>query len=654
MLQRSRFLLLFFFAGFLFANAQQLSDKTVLTIADKPVTAGEFLRVYKKNLNLVADAEQKKVENYLNLYIDYKLKVEAAYAMGLDTTTAHKTEYRKYKHKLATTYMNVGEVTDELMKEAFARQKEQILARHILIGVSPDALPQDTLAAYNEAVKLRGEVMSGERDFEQAARQFSDDPSAPDMGGYIDWFSVFKMVYPFETVAYNTPVGEVSDVFRTQFGYHFLEVLDRRVVAPEVTVSHIMIAPKKDDPDFDPEARINELYSNLQQGASFEELAKQYSDDRNTAENGGQLRRFGPGQLNAESFERQAFALANAGDYSKPFETDFGWHVVKLLERHPYPTFEQVQSRLRQQVQQARRLDYIKELSKQELKDRYGVVSPDHVIPFFTEFLTDSITTKTWKYTDTLNPKMKTELFTLGTTTFTYDDFARFIEDRQRLSRKAANTYGAAKLFYDEFELATIRDYFKDHLDEEDEGFANVVREYKEGLLIFDLMENTIWGKVRKDSVGLQDFYNTNISQYQYKQRLTGLIATTPNESVAKKLRKELKKGATLEDLKTMFNSDDETQVLFSEGTYEAGHRLLPKDYELANGVSKIHNNNGQFTIIRTDQLIAPTAIPLDKIRGKVMGDYQQALEAGFMAELKSKFTVNIDQQVLSEIKAQL
>lgn len=654
MLRRATLLILLLGLGIQFTQAQELEDKTVLTIADQNISAGEFLRVYKKNLNLVANEDQRKVDNYLNLYVDYKLKVAEAYARGLDTVVAHKEEYRKYKHKLATTYMNVGEVTDDLMKEAFARQKEEIKARHILIGVSMDALPQDTLVAYNEAVKLRAEILSGKRDFEQAARQFSDDPSAPDMGGYIDWFSVFKMVYPFETVAYNTAVGETSDVFRTQFGYHFVEVLDRREVAQEVTVAHIMISPKDEDPDFDPEARINELYSNIQQGASFEELAKQYSDDRNTAENGGKLRRFGPGQLNAEKFERSAFALANAGDISEPFQTDFGWHIVKLLERHAYPKFEDVQARLKQQVQQAQRLDYIKALSKLELKERYGVTTPDHVVPFFTEFLTDSITKKTWKYTDTLNPKMKTVLFTLGKETFTYDDFARFIEDRQRKTPRHMNTYGAAVAFYNDFELATIRDYFKDHLDEEDEGFADVVREYKEGLLIFDLMESTIWGRVRNDSTGLENFYADNIANYQYKQRLTGIIATTPNEAVAKKLRKELKRGTSLEELKAMFNSGDETQVLFSEGTYEAGNRLLPADYKLSSGVSKVHNNNGQFTVIRTEELIAPTAIPLDKIRGRVMGDFQQAIEADFMSELKTKFDVTVDQQVLQEIKAQL
>ncbi|MDC7999207.1 peptidylprolyl isomerase [Gilvibacter sediminis] len=654
MLKRSllslSFVALTIFGGF----AQQLEDKTVLTIGDNAITAGEFMRVYNKNLNLVADAEQRKVDNYLDLYIDYKLKVAEAYDMGLDQTEAHKTEYRKYKHKLATTYMNVGEVTDGLMKEAFKRQQEEIRARHIVISVTADDLPQDTLAAYNKAVKLRQEIIDGKRDFENAARQFSGDPSAADTGGDLGWFSVFKMVYPFETVAYNTPVGEISEIVRTQFGYHFIEVLDRRLVAKQVTVAHIMISPKQDDPNFDAEARINELYGNIQQGASFEDLARQYSDDKNTAQDGGKLSRFGPGMLNAENFERAAFSLENPGDMSKPLQTDFGWHIIKLLERHEYPTFEEVEPRLKQKVQQAQRLDFIKAMSIQELKARYNVTTPDHVVPFFADFLTDSIKTKTWKYTDSLNPAMKTEIFNLNGTSFTYDDFARFIEERQRKSARKGTTYGAAKTFYSEFELATIRDFFKDNLDKEDQGFANIVQEYKEGLLIFDLMESEIWGKVRKDSTGLEAFYNDQIENYQYKPRVVGLVASTPNESVAKKVRKALKKGATLAELQAQFNTENETQVIFSQGTYAAGHRLLPEAYKLATGVSKVYNKAGQFTVIRTDELLAPTAIPLETIRGRVMGDYQAALESTFMERLKKKFKVKIDQAVLKEIKAQL
>ena len=636
------------------AHAQQLEDKTVLTIGDKAITAGEFMRVYNKNLNLVTDASQREVDNYLDLYIDYKLKVAEAYDMGLDQTEAHQTEYRKYKHKLATTYMNVGEVTDGLMKEAYARQAEQIHARHILIKVSVDDLPQDTLAAYNKAVKIRQEILDGKRDFETAARLFSADPSAADTGGDLGWVSVFKMVYQFETVAYNTPVGEMSPVFRSQFGYHFMEILGRRPMEQQVTVAHIMISPKADDPNFDAEARINEIYSNIQQGASFEDLARQYSDDKNTAQDGGKLNRFGPGMLNAQNFERAAFGLKNPGDIAKPIQTDFGWHIIKLIERHPRPSYEDLESQLKQKVQQAQRLDYIKSMSKQDLKARYNVTTPDHVVPFFTEFLTDSITKKTWKYTDSLNPVMKTEIFNLNGTSFTYDDFARFIEERQRKSARQNTTYGAAKVFYSEFELSAIRDYFKDNLDLEDEGFANIVQEYKEGLLIFDLMESEIWGKVRKDSTGLEAFYQNQIGSYQYKPRMTGLIASTPSEAVAKKVRKALKKGASLEELQATFNADGETQVIFSEGTYAEGHRLLPENFKFASGVSKVYNKAGQFTVIRTDELLAPTAIPLDTIRGRVMGDYQAALESSFMEQLKKKFKVNIDQAVLQEIKAQL
>lgn len=637
-----------------FAQGQRLEDKTIISINDTPVKAGEFLRVYQKNLELVEDQKQKELDNYLNLYIDYKLKVAQAFDLGLDTLKSHKEEYRKYKHKLATSYMAVRQVTDTLMREAFARQKEQLYARHILISAGVDALPQDTVKAYNLLVKLRGEIIDGTRDFELTAREFSADPGAADTGGDLGWFSVFRMVYPFETVAYNTPVGEISPVFRTQFGYHIVEVLDRRIVAKEVTAAHIMITPKSNDPSFDPEQRIKEIYSNLQQGASFSDLASQFSDDRNTAVNGGQLKRFGPGQLNAADFEDQAFALANPGDYSAPFKTDYGWHIVKLLERHEYPAFEEVQGRLRRQVEQAQRLDYIKSVTRERLKARYNLESPEHVITFFTEFLTDSITNKTWVYSDSLNPKMKTVIFKLPEAEYTYHDFANFIIDRQQKSKRYQTTYGASKEFFNEFELFTLREYFKDHLDLEDQGFANIVQEYKEGLLIFDLMETHVWGRAKEDTLGLNAFYNANKANYRYKDRVAGIVAVTSDSDIANAVRRDLRKGKTVEELKAIYAQDGAVQVIFTEGTFEQGARELPADFKIKEGVSKVYNTETQYTVIQVLQVIPATEKPLDRIRGQVMGDYQTQLESQMMTEIKGKFTVTINNEVLEEIKNQL
>lgn len=634
--------------------AQNLEDKTIITVNNTAVSVGEFLGVYKKNLELVTDQKQKELDNYLNLYIDYKLKVAEAYDRQLDTSKTHKDEYRLYKHKLATNYMAARKVTDTLIQEAYERNKEQILARHILIDVSPDALPQDTLAAYNRISKLREEIVKGSLNFDVAARANSSDPSAADTGGNLGWFTVFSMVYQFETVAYNTPVGEISPVFRTQFGYHIIEVLGRRAMAKEVTAAHIMITPKKDDPNFDPEAIINELYSNLQQGASFSELAKQFSDDKNTAVNGGELKRFGPGQLNAENFEQQAFSLKNPGDYSKPFKTAYGWHIVKLIQRYEFPSYEEMIPRLKQRVEQANRLDYIKSVTKESLKERYNIKSSQEVIPFFTNFLTDSITKKTWVYADSTNPAMKRVLFKLPVEEITYHDFAKFIEERQTKSRRYDNTAAAAKGFYEEFELTALREYFKDHLDLEDKEFAKIVREYKEGLLIFDLMESAIWNKVKDDTLGLEAFYNANKNNYKFKERISGIIAVGPDKTVLNQIRSKFKKGVPLSELKAEFAQDNKVQVIFTEGTFEVDSRKLPEDFKVKKGVSKLYNTNKQFTVVLVEEVIPVSVKPLNTIRGQVMGDYQAKLEAGLMVELKEKFPVSVNKEVLEEIKQQL
>ncbi len=631
--------------------AQDLEEKVILTVDDRPVTAGEFMRVYNKNLELVQDPEQKDLDNYLSLYVDYKLKVAEAYSRKLDTTSMHALEYRKYKHQLATTYMSVNDVTDDLMKEAYGRLSEQINVRHILINSNRDALPQDTLVAYNKLAKIRADVLAGKEDFEVAARKYSDDPSAPSTGGNLGWFSAFKMMYPFEIVAYNTPVGETSQVFRTPFGFHFLEVLDRRNVAKEVTVAHIMITSKKDDPSFNAEQRIGEIYGNLQQGGSFEEIAKQFSDDKNTAVNGGKLNRFGPGQLNAEDFEEQAFAVKNIGEYSVPFKSDYGWHIVKLLERHEYPSYEELAPRLKKQVQQAHRLDFIKSITVEELMERYNVEYPQHVVDFFTDFFNESITKKEWEYTDTLNPKLKTVIYQLPHATYTYDDFARFVLVRQKRSARHSNTYGAAKGYLEEYELQTLREYFKDHLDLEDPEFAKVVAEYKEGLLIFDLMDQTIWGAVKRDTVGLENFYRENQQNYQYKKRVNALITQSPSKDVAKEVRSRLKKNASLASLKEEFAQEGAVKVIFTQGVFEIDARELPEGFSARKGVSKVYNTNDQYSVISVANILPTSIKPLKSVKGQVMGDYQTQLEKDFMQNLHEKFDVVVNQDVLNEVK---
>ncbi|UPT71482.1 MAG: peptidylprolyl isomerase [Flavobacterium sp. JAD_PAG50586_2] len=345
-----------FFFGLLFlmsiAGIAQNSTKEVLfTINEKPYYTDEFSRIYKKNLDLVKDDTQKDLNQYLDLFVGYKLKVNKAYKLGLQNNAPYQNELKSYRTQLAKTYFNDTKITQELLEEGYNRLQKEIKTSHILVLADENATPEDTLKAYNKINDIRKKALAGE-DFAALAVQYSEDPSAKDNKGDLGYFSAFRMVYPFENAAYNTPKGEVSKIIRTRFGYHILKIYDVRANRGEITVAHIMILnPKPEETDKDKAKNtINDIYSKISQGEKFEDLAKQFSEDKSSSSKGGLLNKFGSGQLSSEEFENTAFSLANVGDISKPFQSQFGWHIVKLIEKHPIKTMEEMKPELETKI----------------------------------------------------------------------------------------------------------------------------------------------------------------------------------------------------------------------------------------------------------------------------------------------------------------
>ncbi len=285
----TRKILFICFAIFLVNIQAQVSNNDVLfTVAEEPVYASEFVRIFNKNLDLVQDESQKDVDEYLNLFVNYKLKIAEARTQGLDDKPAYKRELANYKKQLAKNYLTDTEVTDELVEEAYYRMINEIKANHILIRLDESASPEDTLAAYNELVKLRDRVKV--EGFEKVKQEVHNGQTvyAEELG----YFTGFKMVYDFENVAYTTEVGEISMPFKTKFGYHIVIVEDKRESRGERTVAHIMLSNKANDKEESSEIRINEIYKKIEQGESFEALAKQFSEDKSSAAKGGELAPF--------------------------------------------------------------------------------------------------------------------------------------------------------------------------------------------------------------------------------------------------------------------------------------------------------------------------------------------------------------------------
>ena len=633
------------------AQSQELDNQVLMTVDGTPVYASEFVRVYNKNLELVQDESQKDVEQYMDLFVDYKLKIREAEEQGLDTILKFKREFQTYRNQLARNFLTDTKVTENLVKEAYDRTIEEVNANHILIRVDENASAQDSLKAYNKILEIREQAING-KDFEVLARQYSQDPSAKENAGNLGWFTALRMVYDFEDQAYKTAVGEISEPFRTRFGYHILKVNERRKANGEVEVAHIMVAPKPKDAAFSAESRIKELYQKVQQGEDFGVLAKQFSDDRNSARDEGKLNRFGSGKLNSPKFENVAFSLKEAGEVSEPFETQYGWHIVKLLEKFPIGTYAEMRGELEKKVTKDSRANLISDALIDTLKVNYGIGDQREAISFFNSFITDDISKGTWRATDTTG--LDKVLFSLRDTDITYKDFAEYAYRKQ--SRKG--TSGDKAVLIDKwmksFVKETLVDYHRENLESEDAEFNNVVQEYRDGLLLFDLMEKNIWQKAKKDTLGLRQFYENNSDKYQWPKRVDVTIAKVNNKADAKTVRSLLKNGIVESEIKAKINSEADLSTLFTSGTFSIDNQELPKGYKPKVGVAKAVKDGDYYVIVKTKNVIPAGPKTLKEAKGKVVSDYQDFIEKKWLASLSEKYDVTINQNVLNSLKQRL
>ncbi|WP_242206038.1 peptidylprolyl isomerase [Aestuariivivens insulae] len=632
---------LFFILG---SKAQTPKEDILFSVDGEPVYVSEFLRVYNKNLDLVQDESQKDVDEYLTLFTNYKLKLKEAKALGLDEKESYKRELATYKKQLANSFISDAKVTEALVKEAYERVSNDVKANHILVRVDKDASPQDTLAAYNQILKLRERALN--EGFDTVRQEVHNGQTI--FGEELGYFTGFKMVYKFENAAYNTPVGEISQPFRTRFGYHIVKVFDKRKSRGERTVAHIMIGLNSQDANGDPEARINDIYKKINQGEDFEALAKQFSDDKSSAPNGGRLKPFSGGQLSAPEFEDVAFSLEHIGDVSKPFKTKFGWHIVKLYGKIPVAPFEVLKPELEAMVKRDDRSRLIDEALYSKLKKQYQISDKQPALDYFVSILNDNYFKRTWELPEdfTLNKP----LVKIGDKQFTYNDFGLYLLKSQRGLQKREPFKIMVAKHYNAFLNSCLVKYKEDHLEFENEEFAHIVDEYRDGLLLFDLMESTIWNAAN-DSTEIQNFYKTHKANYSAPERIDALVASSSKQKPLKKVGKLLEQGMAVDQIKKLVNSNDNIEVIFTQGIMEASHQSLPKDYKFKKGLSKIYKHNSGYVLVQTKEVLPKTLKAFEDAKGAVISDYQEYKEMQWVKELRKKYKVIIDDKVLNEVK---
>ena len=607
--------------------------QTLFTVGKATVSTQEFNYLYRKNHHhKPEDFTAAKVEEYLNLYVNFKLKVSEAMNRGMDTTRTFQREFDQYREEIKKPYVSEGDDLDRLVKEAFQRMGEQVRASHILLMVKADASPADTLAVWNRIADIRKRAVGGEN-FTTLAKEFSEEPGAKTSGGDLGYFSVMDMVYPFETAAYNTKVGEVSPIVKTRFGYHIIKVIDHRPVAGEVEVSHIMLRTGAGD---DAKARNTafEVNDQLKAGGKWDELCKQYSEDPNTKNSGGRLRQFGLGTfaVSAPEFEQVVFAMKNPGDITDPFQTQFGWHIVRLEKKIPPPAFKDVQANLTRRIARDERLQLSKAARITKLKKQFQLVENPE-----SKKIVEGVADSTLKKGKWKSPKTSgnLELCKLNNASFKATDFYGYAEENQATSSQAPKAI--MNQLYERWIERLLSEAEEQQLIRDKPEFKTMLDEYREGILLFTIMEQEVWNKASNDSIGQRKFYDANVNKYKAGDRVLARIFTTDSRSVLDEFKSKIAKGDTITatDIRKLKN-------MSSFRAFEKGESKVIDKVAWAIGTHETEID-GMFCLVEVSNLIPPGIKSFDDARASVISDYQDQLEKEWVSTLKKKYPVSIN-----------
>ncbi|MBC5834665.1 peptidylprolyl isomerase [Flavobacterium sp. F372] len=644
------------FLAFSFNSFAQNSKDVLFTIDNNSYKIDEFKRIYLKNLDLVKDDSQKDLNQYLDLFIGYKLKVSKAYKLGLQNNSKYQNELSSYRNQLSKTYLNDSKVTNQLIEEAYNRSLKEVKASHILISFDENIKGADTLAFYNKALDLKKRIEKGEN-FETVAIANSQDPSVADNKGNLGYFSAFRMVYPFECAAYKTKIGQISNPVRTRFGYHIIKVTDVRDNKGEVTVAHIMILNPTDataETTAKAKQTIDDIYKKIQQGESFEALATQFSEDKSSAAKGGVLQRFGTGQLSSEAFENTAFSLVNKGNISQPFESGFGWHIVKLIEKHPVKTFDESKVELESKIKRDERSIIITNTLANKLKSKYAVETNKIQYQNVEKIVNDAVYSQTWEIPKESNTIKGDVLVIDKNKKVETNSFVNFIHSQQKNKLTTKPVKKLVAELYESWKGEQLIAYYNDNLENEFSEFKNVMDEYRDGLLLFDLMEKEIWAKSKSDTIGLQKYYETNKSKYNWKERYDVDVLSSTDAKVMEAAQKMLQKGKSIEDIKAKYNKDNKVAIMVKSGLFEKNYDILDKIPTITKGANNTYKDANYSFVVNVKNMKAAETKSFEDCKSRVINDYQQYLESTWVDELKKEFSVKVNQDVFEIAKQQL
>lgn len=624
-------------ALFGFSQSKKNQQQTILFSVNRtPTFTDEFTYLYKKNhQNKPEDFTEAKINEYLDLFINFKLKVAEARAMGMDTTAKFTKEFKTYREDLKKPYRAEPDALEKLTKEAYEHLTQEVRASHILINLKPDAFPADTLAAFNKLADIKKRIVAGE-DFEKLARELSEDPSAKYNGGDLGYFTAMQMVYPFEEAAYKTNKGEITNIVRTRFGYHLIKVVDKKPARGEVEVSHILLRTGTPN-DAKIKNKAFEIFDQLKAGRAWDELCKENSEDGNTKDSGGKLRAFGVGALaSVPEFENTAFAIQKPGDISDPFQSSIGWHIVRLEKKIPLPPYLELAESLKRKVARDERLQISQQAMTIKRRKDFGFAEVPETKKAIISFADSSLTKGKWNYSGGA-PLLAQKLFSIQNSSVTVAQFISFLKTNQASSGTIPAVY--MDQLYNYFVDETITIAEEEKLKIEKPEYKNLLTEYREGILFFEIMEKEIWNKASEDTLGQRTYYERNTTKYQGGDRVEARIFSATDKELIEDFKKKVAKGDTLKeaDIKK-FKSVQPFR------NYEKGES---KVVDRVTWVAGLHDTelDKNYYLVEIAQLVAPGIKTFKEARASVISDYQAELEKKWLNDLRKKYPVNVNKK---------
>lgn len=636
--------------AFLLLNIPKIHAQTLFSVGDKDVSTDEFLYVYGKNKDIGNQIDPKTAEEYLDLYVRFKRKVLQSESEGRDTLNSFKMEFNNYYRQLLKPYLTDKEIDKKIIAEAHERLKSDIRVSHLMLDLPKDPSPSDTLKIFNKIIDLKNRIIQGEN-FEELARSISSDTYSARNGGDLGYFTAFNMVYPFENAAYNAQLGELVGPVRTNYGYHILKVTDKRKSRYQMSAAHILILDSEEIPKEDAQIRINEIYDRLVSGESFKMLARKYSEDKSSISRGGKFPPFGLNQMLPE-FEDAVYGLSKDGDFSKPFKSELGWHIVKRIKKYEVPELEKMEAEITGKIRRDERSSISRKSFILRLRERYQLEIFNASFEAIIKGLKKGKKLSRYKkpvfsYQGLSDKKYVTQ-----------QDFAKAFQNQATRSPEISE-YSVLESIIEN----TLMKEAELRLPNENKEFKYLAQEYREGILVFDLTREKVWDAASKDSTKVKDFFQKNLSNYQWKERRTGAIYNTSSSRVFKRAEGLLKKGVPAEKVLRLLNAKDPLALSIKEfSDLEIGNKpsslneerfLSVMDSDLKSGLATISDDLG-YSIIQVSQVKPPGPKNLSDCRGQVIADLQDSLEADWDEELMRKYPLTMNSSEWNRIKTEL